>query len=252
MLIGERRQRADRRTPLPDRRRGTIHQYGPTANLPDRIGKARKPLPCPSDARNDDKLAHAVRHATDTEERVSDEMLLRGIAEGDKAAMHIIFARHRLRVFRFIKSIVRNPAIADDLVSQVFLDVWRSANTFENRARVSTWLLSIARFKAFGALRAKTHEAIDQDDLVGVADDADTPEVALDRKQTNAILRACIDRLSPAQREIIDLVYYHERSVVEASEIVGAPCATVKSRMFYARKHLAKMLANAGFEPIAV
>ncbi|WP_456640226.1 sigma-70 family RNA polymerase sigma factor [Bradyrhizobium sp. USDA 10063] len=200
----------------------------------------------------DGKLAYAVCNATEVEERISDEMLLRNVAEGDKAAMHIMFARHRLRVFRFIRSIVRNAAIADDLVSQVFLDVWRSANKFENRARVSTWLLSIARFKALGALRGRTDETIDQEYLVGIVDDADTPEVALDRKETNAILRACIDRLSPAQREIIDLVYYHERSVVEVSEIVGVPCATVKSRMFYARKHLAKMLVNAGFEAAAV
>jgi RNA polymerase sigma-70 factor, ECF subfamily len=252
MLIGERRQRAERRTVLPDRRRQEIASSGPTAILPSCIGEGRKPLPGQSDAMGNGKLAYAVCNTTEAQERVSDEMLLRNVAEGDKAAMHIMFARHRLRVFRFIRSIVRNAAIADDLVSQVFLDVWRTANKFEGRARVSTWLLSIARFKAWGALRARTDETIDQDDVVGIVDDADTPDVALDRKETDAILRACIDRLSPAQREIIDLVYYHERSVVEVSEIVGVPCATVKSRMFYARKHLAKMLVNAGFEAGAV
>ncbi|MGY3616115.1 RNA polymerase sigma-70 factor (ECF subfamily) [Bradyrhizobium sp. USDA 10063] len=245
MLIGERR-------PAERRRRETIASFGPTAILPGCMDRSRKPSSGQSVAMRDGKLAYAVCNATEVEERISDEMLLRNVAEGDKAAMHIMFARHRLRVFRFIRSIVRNAAIADDLVSQVFLDVWRSANKFENRARVSTWLLSIARFKALGALRGRTDETIDQEYLVGIVDDADTPEVALDRKETNAILRACIDRLSPAQREIIDLVYYHERSVVEVSEIVGVPCATVKSRMFYARKHLAKMLVNAGFEAAAV
>jgi RNA polymerase sigma-70 factor, ECF subfamily len=252
MLISERRQRAERRTLSPDQRRKTIPSSGPTVILSNGIDKSRKPLSGRSDAISDGWLAYAFGSVTEAEERVSDEMLLSSVAEGDKAAMHIMFTRHRLRVFRFIHSIVRNAAIADDLVSQVFLDVWRSANKFENRARVSTWLLSIARFKAIGALRGRTDETIDQDDVAGIVDDADTPDVALDRKETSAILRACIDKLSPTQREVIDLAYYHERSVVEMSEIVGVPCATVKSRMFYARKHLAKMLVNAGLGAAAV
>ncbi len=198
------------------------------------------------------KLAYAVCNATESEERISDELLLKRVAEGDKAAMHIMFARHRVRVYRFIQGMVRNATIADDLVSQVFLDVWRSANRFESRARVSTWLLSIARFKALSSLRERSHEDIDQDDVAGIVDAADTPEVALDRKETNAILRACIHKLSPAHREIIDLVYYHEQSVAEVSVIVGIPVATVKSRMFFARKYLAKMLVSAGFEAAAV
>src|ERR1700730_13291513 len=198
------------------------------------------------------KLAYAFCNATESEERISDELLLKRVAEGNKAAMHIMFARHRVRVFRFIRGMVRNEAIADDLVSQVFLDVWRSANRFESRARVSTWLLSIARFKALSSLRERSYENIDQDDVVGIVDAADTPEVALDRKETNAILRACIDQLSPAHREIIDLIYYHEQSIAEASVIVGIPHATVKSPMFYARKQLTRILASAGFEAPAV
>src|SRR5207247_10053615 len=166
---------------------------------------------------------YAVHNGTEWDETVTDELLLKRVAEGDKAAMHIMFARHRVRVFRFIQRMVRNAAIADDLVSQVFLDVWRSANRFENRARVSTWLLSIARLKALSSLRKQTHESVDQDNVAGIVDSADTPEVAFERKKTNAMLRACINKLPPAQREIIDLFYYGEKSVAEASEIVGIP-----------------------------
>jgi RNA polymerase sigma-70 factor (ECF subfamily) len=205
-----------------------------------------------SDVTGSGKLVYAVRDSTESEESASDELLLRRVAEGDKAAMHIMFARHRARVVRFIQRTVRNPGIAEDLVSQVFLDVWRSANRFENRARVSTWLLSIARYKAINSLRERTHDSIDQDDVREIADAGDTPEVALDRKNTNGILRECIEKLSPAHREIIDLAYYHEKSVAEVSEIVGIPHATVKSRMFYARKQLARILVNAGFEAAAV
>jgi RNA polymerase sigma-70 factor (ECF subfamily) len=181
----------------------------------------------------------------------SDEMLLESIADGGRTAMHILYARHHTRVYRFILRMVRDTTTAEDLVSQVFLDVWRTASQFEGRSQVSTWLLSIARFKALTALRQRRHEDIDQDDVHGIADSADTPEAALERSKTSAILRACISKLSPAHREIIDLVYYHEKSVEEAGEIIGIPQATVKTRMFYARKQLAEMLKRAGVETIA-
>jgi RNA polymerase sigma-70 factor (ECF subfamily) len=217
------------------------------------LDRRRKEIPSKqSDAVIPDKLAYAVRSPTEAEESVSDVMLLKGVAEGDRAAMHIMFARHRTKVFRFIQRMVRNRAIAEDIVSQVFLDVWRSANRFESRARVTTWLFSIARLKALASMRERRHEDIDQDHVAAIADDLDTPEAALDRKDTNAILRACIDQLSPAHREIIDLIYYREKSVAEASEIARIPHATAKSRMFYARKQLAGLLVSAGFEAATV
>src|SRR5262249_97243 len=156
-------------------------------------------------------------------EDVSDEMLLKHVAGGDKAAMHILFARHRTRVFRFIQRMVRNSSIADDLVSQVFLDVWRSANRFECRPKLSPCLLAIARFKALSSLRRRGCENVGQEDVHGSADAGETPEAALDRKERSGILRACIDRLSPAHREIIDLFYYHEKSIAEVSELIGIP-----------------------------
>jgi RNA polymerase sigma-70 factor (ECF subfamily) len=66
--------------------------------------------------------------------------------------------------------------------------------------------------------------------------------------ERSAILRQCLEKLSPAHREIIDLVYYHERSIEEVATIVAAPAGTVKTRMFYARKLLAEHLRAAGIE----
>jgi RNA polymerase sigma-70 factor (ECF subfamily) len=146
---------------------------------------------------------------------------------------------------------VRDASVAEDLASQVFLDVWRTAGQFEGRSQVSTWLLSIARFKALTALRQRRHEDLDQEDMLEIADDADTPEASLDRSNTSAILRACIAKLSPAHREIIDLVYYHEKSVEEAGLIIGIPQSTVKTRMFYARKQLSMLLKGAGVGSLA-
>lgn len=181
----------------------------------------------------------------------SDEMLLASIAGGDRTAMHTLYARHNVRVYRFILRMVRDAATAEDLVSQVFLDVWRTARQFEGRAQVSTWLLSIARFKSLTALRQRQHEDIDQDDVLEIADGSDSPETALDRSRTSDILRACIAKLSPAHREIINLAYYHEKSVEEVGRIVGIPQSTVKTRMFYARKQLAELLKRHGVESLA-
>jgi RNA polymerase sigma-70 factor (ECF subfamily) len=111
--------------------------------------------------------------------------------------------------------------------------------------------LSIARFKALTALRQRRYEDIEQDEVLEIADECDTPEAALARSSTSAILRACIAKLSPAHREIINLVYYHEKSVEEVGAIIGIPQSTVKTRMFYARKQLAELLKGAGVETVA-
>jgi RNA polymerase sigma-70 factor (ECF subfamily) len=181
----------------------------------------------------------------------TDEMLLERISEGDRTAMHTLYARHNVRVYRFVLRMLRDTTTAEDLVSQVFLDVWRTADQFEGRSQVSTWLLSIARFKALTALRQRRHEDIDQDDVMGIADEADTPEASLDRSKTSAILRACVAKLSPAHREIVNLVYYHEKSVEEVAALIGIPSSTVKTRMFYARKQLADLLKTAGIDCLA-
>ncbi|MHC2277714.1 RNA polymerase sigma-70 factor (ECF subfamily) [Bradyrhizobium diazoefficiens] len=181
----------------------------------------------------------------------SDDMLLESIADGNRTSMHILYCRHNVRVYRFILCIVRDATTAEDLVSQVFLDVWRTAGQFQGRSQVSTWLLSIARFKALTAMRQRRFEDIDQEDVRQIPDDTDTPETSLDRSDTSAILRACVQKLSPAHREIITLVYYHEKSVEEVGRIIGIPQSTVKTRMFYARKQLADLLKGCGVDRFA-
>jgi len=181
----------------------------------------------------------------------SDDMLLESIADGNRTAMHILYCRHNVRVYRFILRIVRDATAAEDLVSQVFLDVWRTAGQFQGRSQVSTWLLSIARFKALTAMRQRRFEDIDQEDVRQIPDGNDTPETSLDRSDTSAILRACVQKLSPAHREIINLIYYHEKSVEEVGQIIGIPQSTVKTRMFYARKQLAELLKGCGVERFA-
>ena len=178
----------------------------------------------------------------------SDEVLIARIAGGDRLAMQVLFARHHVRVYRFVLRLVRNAATAEDLISEVFLDVWRQAGKFEGRSAVSTWMLSIARFKALSVLRKRPEEELDEEKAEQIEDQIDDPETALAKKDKAAVLRQALSKLSAEHREIVDLVYYHEKSVEEAAGIVGIPEATVKTRMFYARKKLSELLKEQGID----
>jgi RNA polymerase sigma-70 factor (ECF subfamily) len=175
----------------------------------------------------------------------SDAKLVARIAAGDKLAMQVLFARHRTPVYRWLLRFVGNETVAEDLLSDVFFDVWQQAGRFEGRAAVTTWLLSIARFKALSARRRRTDAELNETIEATVADPADNAEVILEKKHQGEVVRDALTKLSPEHREIIDLVYYHDKSVDEAAEILGVPSATVKTRMFYARKKLAVQVQAA-------
>jgi RNA polymerase sigma-70 factor (ECF subfamily) len=175
-------------------------------------------------------------------ETFSDEVLIRRIAHGDQLAMRTLFARHRLAIYRWLLRLV-GETLADDLLSDVFLDVWRKAASFERRSSVSTWLLAIARHKALSARRRRMDVELNAELASTVADPADNPELVLQKKNREELLRHSLARLSPEHGEVIDLTYYHGKSIKEVAEIIGINEATVKSRTFYARKRLAELVA---------
>ena len=198
------------------------------------------------DALNGPKSAAAAVSAiaARAEETSSDVILVNRIAAGDKLAMHALFARHRTSIYRWLLRFVGSEALAEDLLSEVFLDVWRQADRFEGRSSVSTWLMSIARYKALSARRVRTEDELTKEIEAAVADPSDDPEAALQEKDRGELLRQALTHLSREHREIIDLVYYHERSIAECTQIVGIPAATVKTRMFYARRKLAELVRD--------
>ncbi len=175
----------------------------------------------------------------------SDEALIERIAEGDQLAMRTLYARHHMPMFRFVLRIVRERTAAEDILSEVFLDVWRQASAFEGRSSVATWLLAIARYKSLSALRRRPEEALDDKMAAAIPDPADNPETALQNKHRGEVLRRSIAELPPAQAEVLDLIYYHDRSIGEVARIMAIPEATVKTRMFYARRKLAELVKAA-------
>jgi RNA polymerase sigma-70 factor (ECF subfamily) len=181
---------------------------------------------------------------------LSDESLLAEIAGGSKLAMRNLYLRHERRVFRFIMRMLGDRCMAEEVLSEVFFDVWKKAGQFEGRSSASTWLLGIARHKALTAVAAKSRpfEALDGAAAMSVVDATADPDAALLDHQRHVILRRCLQALSPEHREIIDLVYYQEKTIRQIADLLCIPENTVKTRMFYARKRLAALVeaASAG------
>ena len=174
-----------------------------------------------------------------------DRALIDAIAAGDTSAMRTLFLRHHARVLRYAMRIVHEHALAEDVLSETFLDVWRRAGRFEGRSSVATWICGIARHKALTALGAKPPTCNDDQNILALADPAPGPDGGLHARDRAATLHRCIDALSREHREIIDLVYFREKSTKEIAAMLGIGPNTVKSRAFYARKRLATLLAAA-------
>jgi RNA polymerase sigma-70 factor, ECF subfamily len=118
------------------------------------------------------------------------------------------------------------------------------------RRPIRRFYLAAGDYAVQGPFRARRRKDVELDDEAAnaIEDRSDDPEVTAQKKDTSQALRKCLGALSPEHREIVDLVYYHEKSVEEVAEIVGIPENTVKTRLFYARKKLAELLKAAGVE----
>jgi RNA polymerase sigma-70 factor, ECF subfamily len=187
-----------------------------------------------------------------TAQDTSDETLVAQIAQRDKHALQLLYSRHHVRIFRFALRFLNDEAAAEDTVSEVFIDVWRQAERFEGRSQVTTWLLAIARNKALSLLRRRSSEELDDEVAEFIEDPSDNPEAAMLKSQRASVLQDCLTQLSPAHREIVDLVYYHEKSVEEVAEIISVPANTVKTRMFYARKRIGELMAAKGISRVNI
>ena len=179
----------------------------------------------------------------------ADRELLEAIARGDQGAFQRLYARHSVRIFRFLMRLVQNKATAEEFVNEVFMEIWQHAGRYEGRSSPTTWMMAIAHNKAVSGLR-KRREAtgVDEAAMAEVPDLDDDPEQTTQKQDKGRIMRTCIARLSPDHREILDLVYYQEMSVGEAADVLGIPENTVKTRMFYARKKLSELLLERGID----
>lgn len=174
-------------------------------------------------------------------EKASDADLLDGVAGDDGAAFRALHARYHGPVRGFAQRIVDAPERAEEVANDTMLAVWRGAGRFEGRSKVSTWVFGIAHRVAHKALRRGGVERgeVGADAAAEIADErASAADTALYHGQ----VRAALEELPIELRAVVELTYYHGRSVSEVAELIGVPPGTVKSRMHTARRRLRERL----------
>jgi RNA polymerase sigma-70 factor (ECF subfamily) len=176
-------------------------------------------------------------------EQISDEALIETIARGDRLAMQVLFARHNRRIFRFVLRLVRDTALAEDVVGEVFLDVWcNAANHFQARSTVSTWLLSIARYKALDFIKRQTTVSAEGIDFSFIEDTALGPEQHLlyteSLLNSSKDIRKLIDVLSINDPECAKIVKYMLESEQSDPRIISEALKIPVKAVYNARKRL--------------
>src|SRR5260370_15874449 len=125
----------------------------------------------------------AIKFGIAAQSEASDEALIRSMAGGDKRAFRMLYVRHHVRVFRFAMRLVGNESTAEEVVNEVFLEAWRHAQDFRGRSQVSTWLLSIARFKTISECRRPSAAQLDESVAAIIEDPSDTPAISLEKPE---------------------------------------------------------------------
>jgi len=176
-----------------------------------------------------------------SEDAVDDIVLIRRVARGEVPAFELLFRRYRPRIRRFLERKTWRPQLIDEILNDTMLVIWRKAGTFNLRSTVSTWILGIALRRGLKANQRSDRAVALESESSGAACDV---EEHVSRKELRARLDRALESLSPEQRTVVALTYFEGYSYREIAELVGCPAATVKTRMFHARRRLKTFLSD--------
>ncbi len=179
-------------------------------------------------------------------------MLMQQYASGQVAAFDALYTRHALGVWRYVFRSVRDAAVADDLLQDVWFAVARQAANYQSTARFKTWLFTLAHNRKIDYFRtAKNHASLDEDcagDMTLAetlaADSGFGPVRQLQSRQQGAALLAAVEQLPPEQRDAFLLQAEGDMSVEEIATACGVSFETAKSRLRYARSRLRQLLED--------
>ena len=168
--------------------------------------------------------------------------LLRRIATGDQDAIEELYRRHSRLLLGQLRFMVDEPALAEEVLQDTMLAVWRGARTFRGGSRVRTWLLGIARRQARDRMRRRRPMPMADSELAERASPNPGPEaVAVERAEGRRMV-AALDTLTPAHREVLGLVFGADLSLAEVARVLEVPLGTVKSRLHAARAALSRTM----------
>ena len=184
---------------------------------------------------------------------MTDRDLVAGLIAGDERAFEQLYASYGEGIQRHVERIVRTDA-AQDLAQEAFLRAWQRAAQWDGRGTFKAWLYRIATNLALNHLRSVRRrreeplyphwggdEGEDEDVPDWVFDDAALgPDAVVERSERLAQVRQLVEGLADGKRELLRLVHEHEMSVRNAADELGIPEGTAKSRLYYARKQLAR------------
>jgi RNA polymerase sigma-70 factor (ECF subfamily) len=183
---------------------------------------------------------------TASHDGADDVGLLRRIGEGDEDAMAAFYREHGRVVFAQVLLVVGERVLAEEIVQDTMLAVWRGAGFFRGESSVRSWVIAIARRQTRDRLRGQRLRVVDDAFLADQPDSGPGPEVmALDRAEL-AEVRGAIRELAPAHREVLGLAFGSGLSLPEVAGVLEIPVATVKSRLTAARTALNRILNKKG------
>ena len=170
--------------------------------------------------------------------------------QGDHEAFARLVDAYKTPVFSIAYRMLRSTAEAEDAAQEIFLRAYTKLATYDRQRKFSTWLLSIASNYCIDVLRRRRATLVELDEVAfALPSEAPGPErSALNREQRDAVVRA-INRLPDTYRLITVLRYYHDLSYEEIEQITGLTEATVKTRLFRARRQLEDLLEAEGALP---
>ena len=176
------------------------------------------------------------------EQDQEDLRLLQQVATKDRLAFEALYARQFQPLTRYLTRLMRRPDMVEEVVNDTMLVVWEKAARFEGRSKVSTWITGIAYLKGIKALDRLRMMPEQNAEGIAAAEEIEEANNLISRLGLDEWLSSGLDLISPDQRSVIELTYYSGYSYQEIADLMGCPVNTVKTRMFHARKRLAKLL----------
>ena len=175
-------------------------------------------------------------------ESLTDEEIVARVQGGDHALFELIMRRHNERIYRTIRSILRNESDVEDAMQQAYVDAYEHLGDFAGRARFSTWLTRIAVHEALARRRRYSPESMEGEVMASLPGSERTPEQRTQDSETQQLLLAAIDELPEHFRTVFVMRSVQGLSVEETAEALELEEATVKTRLHRARGLLQKAI----------